>query len=100
MRSTKALLRETVNGFVAADGSISAGVGFTVIKIGTGSYTVRLFNKRPFVAIANSANNPIMTTCATYDRQSSSGSFNVTIQNGSGAAIDQAFNFVCECVPT
>ena len=84
---------EIIAGRVNADGSIAAGDGFTVNKIGTGNYVVTFpASFRPVGSSASTAGaNGQASTIYGFDGPTS---FRTGTVNTTGVASDMAFSFV------
>ena len=86
-----------VAGFVLSDGTVQFGTGFAVTRTAVGDYRINLLEGlKPIAASSNSANNPTVNVCASFDRVA--GSFRVVVfDRATGAVADQQFSFIAVC---
>lgn len=85
-------------GIVAATGAITAGTGFTVVKNGTGDFTVTFtpaFAVTPVVNVNFLANAALVVAFVTNP---TAGGFRIIIVNTSSVPVDAAFNFTATTV--
>lgn len=87
-----------LSGYVDAEGKIGTGSGFTVTKLGSGSYKVSFANgytNRPAVVVSLVSNNTSCSTLANAVVTSiQTGDFTVVCGDEKGLPADSAFSFV------
>jgi hypothetical protein len=88
-------------GYVGTNGSIDGGSGYTVDHTGTGSYTITYPSKDfptayPVMVLSTWGINGAMPIINLYGTSCNSSTcvFNIYITNNSGAAQDNAFDFI------
>lgn len=84
---------QIITGYVEANGTINSGTGFSITKLGTGSYRVSFtasFSGIPCAVCTPANNNGAFATISGI----TASNVDYVIRSDNGSAIDSAFGFI------